>query len=347
MLLGFGLQQNGPSQENIDLLPLVAACVKLSAEAADLGKEIFESGDLQVVDKSDPAEFSSVLPKEQEAKADNPQTLADRTAQQHIVTGLKTRFSSRLRIIGEEDRDVVTRVFQCVPPDDGIPEELKGATMPQQYVGMSFENVQVLIDPLDGTKEYTSGNNAAAREAGTVLIGICLAGRPVAGVITRVFTGESLFGIVDVGWYCTNMTAEKKANLVTIRESRDKAHKDRRVVCTTKSHGDEKLEKYVADCAATSVVRSGGCGGKVFLMFEGKADAYVFPKAGTKKWDTAGPEAILIAYGGLMTQPNGELLEYSNRAEVGTEEMQNQSGLIATWCGGRDRNYHNSFCKYM
>jgi 3'-phosphoadenosine 5'-phosphosulfate (PAPS) 3'-phosphatase len=45
-------------------------------------------------------------------------------------------------------------------------------------------------------------------------------------------------------------------------------------------------------------------------MLEGKVDAYCFPKSGTKTWDTCAPEAILQAYGGELTQPNGQRISY-------------------------------------
>jgi 3'(2'), 5'-bisphosphate nucleotidase len=313
-------------------------------------KDIFEGGDLAVVDKNKNREDRETMDNKDAASAENPQTLADRMAQAHIVGGLKTRFSQNLQIVGEEDQDVSARGFYVGGLDDEVPKDLQGVTFPSQYSDMDFKNVQVFIDPLDGTKEYTSSDAKVAHDSSTILIGICLNGEPVAGVITRGFTGETLYGIVGVGWFCEHMTAEKKAAMIAVRESRDVA---RRIVCTTRSHSDPVLEEYVANVNATSVIRSGGCGAKVFLMLEGKADAYVFPKYGTKKWDTAAPQAILTAYGGLLTQPNGSPIGYSSLLDrsdgaAQSEEVHNRTGLIATFCGGRDeagRAYHTSFCQ--
>lgn len=47
------------------------------------------------------------------------------------------------------------------------------------------------------------------------------------------------------------------------------------------------------------VDRVGGAGYKVLKCLEGAA-AYVFASPGCKKWDTAAPEAVLVASGELL-----------------------------------------------
>ena len=48
----------------------------------------------------------------------------------------------------------------------------------------------------------------------------------------------------------------------------------------------------------------------MLLILEGKAHAYVFATPGTKKWDTCGPEAVLHAQGGHMTDMLGNEFQY-------------------------------------
>ncbi len=162
----------------------------------------------------------------------------------------------------------------------------------------------------------------------------------------RCFTGETLFGVVGMGWFTHNIDATKAASMKALVSSRDQA---RRIVATTKSHHDEELEAYITGVQPSSVVRSGGCGGKVFLMLEGVADAYVFPKGGTKIWDTAAPEAILTAYGGRLTKPDNTSISY-DRPIDGTfkTDFENRQGLIATHNGGKSGSgaaFHASFCR--
>jgi len=49
---------------------------------------------------------------------------------------------------------------------------------------------------------------------------------------------------------------------------------------------------------------------QVMLLLEGKAHAYVYASAGCKKWDTCGPEAILVAAGGKLTDMDGKQYQY-------------------------------------
>lgn len=61
------------------------------------------------------------------------------------------------------------------------------------------------------------------------------------------------------------------------------------------------------------------------LLLEGKAHAYVFASPGCKKWDTCGPEAILEAAGGQLTDIHGR--HYSYATDV---SHPNKQGVFAT-----------------
>lgn len=62
-------------------------------------------------------------------------------------------------------------------------------------------------------------------------------------------------------------------------------------------------------------------------MLEGKAHAYVYPSSGCKRWDTAGPEAVLRAAGGELTDIHGNRYNYSKDNEA---NPLNEHGVIAT-----------------
>ena len=65
---------------------------------------------------------------------------------------------------------------------------------------------------------------------------------------------------------------------------------------------------------------------------EGKADAYIHPSIGTKKWDTCAPEAILIAAGGKMTDTFGDILQY----DTDPSNVMNKKGIVVTMCSHDD-----------
>ena len=72
------------------------------------------------------------------------------------------------------------------------------------------------------------------------------------------------------------------------------------------------------------------------MVLEGDADAYVFPSLGTKKWDTCAPEAVLLALGGKLTTPQGNLYNY----DPANCKPMNEEGFIATVFGDE---YHSTF----
>ena len=59
-------------------------------------------------------------------------------------------------------------------------------------------------------------------------------------------------------------------------------------------------------------------------MAEGTRDLYVYPGSQTKIWDSCGPEAILTAAGGKMTDSDGNALCYTNLS------LHNPRGLVAS-----------------
>lgn len=112
---------------------------------------------------------------------------------------------------------------------------------------------------------------------------------------------------------------------------------------TTASHStklvDDALDALKRNGLITSVKRVGGAGYKVLCCLEG-ATAYVYASTGCKKWDTAGPEAILKAagflikckyffkfltfLGGDLTNISGEQIDY---AKIFPRQIE---GVLAT-----------------
>lgn len=67
---------------------------------------------------------------------------------------------------------------------------------------------------------------------------------------------------------------------------------------------------------------------------EGRAHAYVFASRGCKKWDTCGPEAVLRAAGGVLTNLFGDNYSYHSKVE-----FPNKGGVLATAPGQQHQWY--------
>merc|ERR1712217_785823 len=237
------------------------------------------------------------------------------------------------------------------------------------------EDVCIWVDPIDGTKEFTEGiKNAVTCLIGIAYKGDPIAGiinRPFSDQtyfgfvdIPCLFCEQRSYGqkqvenkedIVDDQNDQNNVDQngddEKEKELefddisevekiesIELLKGEDFKKRDskRRIVCCSRSHLDEKIKEYIGKCKPDSMIRQGGAGGKVLMILEGGADSYVHYSKGTKKWDTCAPQALLECIGGTITEPNGDKLDYSNKAP-----QRNDNGIIATW----NKETHGSYCK--
>ncbi len=155
-----------------------------------------------------------------------------------------------------------------------------------------------LVDPLDGTREFTGGGDDFA-----VNIGLVRSGRPVLGVVGVPATGIVFGGIVGVGAWC------QKDRVRTPIATRSPPAAGLTVVAS-RHHGNQaELDEYLAGRTVAEVVNFGSSL-KFCRVAEGKADLY--PRFGrTMEWDTCAPHAVLEAAGGAVETLDGHPLRYA------------------------------------
>ena len=154
-----------------------------------------------------------------------------------------------------------------------------------------------LVDPLDGTREFTAGNDEFA-----VNIGLVRGGRAHLGVVGVPAMGELFSGVVGRGaWKWT------KAGEMPI--SARSPPPEGSTVLASRYHGNHaRLEAFLAGRKIATVINFGSAV-KFCRLAEGAADLY--PRFGrTMEWDTAAPQALLEAAGGTVRTLEGELLLY-------------------------------------
>ena len=181
----------------------------------------------------------------------------------------------------------------------------------EPHAACAESDVVVWVDPLDGTREFVEGPEHWSGV--TVLVGVSVGGIPVAGVIHQPFVGadgvatvrpedlepnedgevptlapgafgrgRTLWGAPGLGVFAHPAANPGGARGGAPRPANVKALR----VATTRSHQTPAVEGAVYNLAPVEVIRTGGAGGKVALMLDGKVDAWVFPARGTKRWDT-------------------------------------------------------------
>ena len=166
----------------------------------------------------------------------------------------------KLLLVGEEE--AVARTEATVITH----EALASFTAPPELENLSWADVAVWVDPLDGTKEFIMGRGHAC----STLIGITNKGRPIAGIIHEPFRpsidkegvmGHTSWGVVGVGNFGVVAAEGELKDIVVITS-------------TSKSSA---MEAMVRDLGSdvTDVLKMGACGNKELRFLEQKANVFL------------------------------------------------------------------------
>ena len=206
---------------------------------------------------------------------DSPVTEADIAADRHISDGLRNAF-----------------------PDVLLVTEEQAGTHSQ---GAEFF---LIVDPLDGTKEFVK-----RRGDFTVNIAYVENGVPTRGVVYAPARKRLFFTNAD-GLSCEETGAFSPIEPGQTKPIRVSApHDEGLSVVASKSHRDAATDAYIAEYQTNALV-SAGSSLKFCLVATGEADLY--PRLGrTMEWDTAAGHAVLAGAGGTVVRlSDGEPLVY-------------------------------------
>ena len=191
---------------------------------------------------------------------------------------------------------------------EGVARLLPGVTViAEESIGRAaatgLEPSFILVDPLDGTKEFLAG-----RDEFTVNLAIVTHGVPVAGIIAAPAQGLLWRGVVGGKAERMRLDAKPDRSLVRTRPA-----PRRLVVATSRSHLDKTTEAFIA---GLPVEKRFPCGSSVKFCYLAQGDADLYPRlAPTHEWDIAAGCAILAAAGGMVTAPDGGTLQFGRRVE--------------------------------
>ena len=200
-------------------------------------------------------------------KADaSPVTAADEAADRIIAAGLRAEFPD-LPLVTEEQADS------------------------HAACGPTF----LIVDPLDGTKEFVQ-----RRGDFTVNIAYVEDGVPLRGVVYAPAKGRLFYTTADgraveeTGDLSLDGAGEQRPITVSVPDNRAL------MVVASKSHRDAATDDYIARYAVRDMT-SAGSSLKFCLVATGEADLY--PRLGrTMEWDTAAGDAVLRAAGGEVVR---------------------------------------------
>ncbi len=206
---------------------------------------------------------------------DSPVTAADEAADALISDGLRAAFPDMMLVTEEQSASHKER-------------------------GETF----LIVDPLDGTKEFIN-----RRGDFTVNIALVEKGVPTRGVVYAPARDRMFFTLADgstveeTGAFDPETLGETKA--INVAESDNAAL----MVVASKSHRDQATDDYIGKYNVKDS-KSAGSSLKFCLVATGEADIY--PRVGrTMEWDTAAGHAVLLGAGGKVVRfDNHEPLTY-------------------------------------
>ena len=215
----------------------------------------------------------------------------------HRSNGESSPTSRRSRLPTRRPKPTSSKASRRLLP--GVPvisEESVG-----RAAAASLEPSFVLVDPLDGTKEFLAG-----RDEFTVNVAIVTGGVPIAGIIAAPAQGLLWRGVVGGKAERLRLRLRLGAGPAEAYDRsiiRTRPAPERLVVATSRSHLDQATEGFLARLPVAKRFPSGSAV-KFCHIAEGEADVY--PRlAPTREWDIAAGCAIVVAAGGTVTEPDG------------------------------------------
>ncbi|GGX40180.1 3'(2'),5'-bisphosphate nucleotidase CysQ [Tateyamaria omphalii] len=197
---------------------------------------------------------------------DSPVTEADEAADALISEGLRAAF-----------------------PDVMLVTEEQAAT--HDTTGKTF----LIVDPLDGTKEFVH-----RRGDFTVNIALVEDGVPTRGVVYAPAKGRMFYTQADGTTVEETGALDKDTVGAVTPLSVANSDNSGLMVVASKSHRDQATDDYINKYAVKDM-KSAGSSLKFCLVATGEADIY--PRVGrTMEWDTAAGHAVLAGAGGKVVR---------------------------------------------
>jgi 3'(2'), 5'-bisphosphate nucleotidase len=237
--------------------------------------------------------------------------------ERHLAGGVEVEMKGPNDPVTEADKAANTIICEALAerfPDASVVAEESAPRSREELAAMLVRPRVFYVDPLDGTREFVDRVSEFA-----VMIGLAEDGRARAGVVLRPVEGELYAGLVGGGAFVEDGGARRTPLAVSAR----KTFVDARMV-VSRSHLPPLVDPLRRRLGVPVMEPLGSVGVKVSRIALGRADLYVHDGPGMKLWDTCGPEAVLTAAGGRMSDLEGAPIEY------GAHDLRVRRGVVAT-----------------
>jgi len=237
--------------------------------------------------------------------------LAGRVVLERYEQGFSVEWKAKDDPVTEADRAanelILERLHREFPGDPVLSEESS-----DDLVRLGADRLWI-VDPLDGTRDFVDRTGEFA-----VMIGLALAGEPVAGAVCQPL-GSHL-------WHAARgqgAVVETADGVAPVRVSAIAEPAAMRLV-VTRSHRYAQIEEIMQVLGISQERPLGSVGLKVGAIAGGEADLYIHLSPGIKEWDTCAPGIILSEAGGTITDCVGRPLPYNQR------DVARRQGVVAS-----------------
>ena len=216
----------------------------------------------------------------------------DRILEIYRAEDFEVRMKSDASPVTEADEAadaLISAGLRAAFPDMALVTEEQAATHRQTVATF------LIVDPLDGTKEFIR-----RRGDFTVNIAYVADGIPVRGIVYAPARGRMFYTLPDGAAVeeAGPFDPDRPGTLTPLAVSRP--DNGALMVVASKSHRDAATDAYIAGYSVADM-RSAGSSLKFCLVAAGEADLY--PRLGrTMEWDTAAGHAVLAGAGGAVVR---------------------------------------------
>jgi len=226
---------------------------------------------------------------EHKTSADDPVTVADREASTLIMTALAAAFPAD-GLLSEEETDDRAR--------------------------LGHDRVWI-VDPIDGTKEYSTGLPDYC-----VSIGLAVGGEPVLGVVYAPETDELFSGVVGQGAFLNGQPVSPHGS-----------GPEWRIAVSDTEHGRELHRTTLP-----GMKPSGSIALKLARIAAGQVDA-TFTMSPRSEWDIAAGHALLRAAGGDLRRRDGRPVRYNQPRPHVEQGLIGGAPAALDWLEGQLRGH--------
>ncbi len=206
---------------------------------------------------------------------------------------------SPVTVADEAAEGVILQGLADLLPGMAVVSEEKSGREAAPALGGCF----LMVDPLDGTKEFLAG-----RDEFTVNLAVVRGGTPIAGIIAAPARGQIWRGVVGHGAERLRLLPDGADEPQAIRTRPWPAQGG--VAVVSRSHLDADTQAFLDRLGPLAHMPSGSA---IKFCQVADATADVYPRlATTCEWDVAAGLALIAAAGGVVTDPAGAALTFGH-----------------------------------